>query len=90
VRAASATPFDDDRFDAAIFRENMRRLPAAGVHGHHTTDSDGEFYAIELAEYKWPAHRTCSEERQVEHGHSAAAGAGNLGPPRQSSCTVMV
>jgi dihydrodipicolinate synthase/N-acetylneuraminate lyase len=53
VWAAIATPFDaDDRFDASIFRENVRRLHAAGVHGIYTTDSDGEFYAIELDEFK--------------------------------------
>lgn len=53
VWAAIATPFDEhDRFDEAIFRENIRRLRAAGVHGIYTTDSDGEFYAIELDEFK--------------------------------------
>lgn len=52
VWAAIATPFDaHDRFDEGIFRENMRRLQAAGVHGIYTTDSDGEFYAIELDEF---------------------------------------
>ena len=53
VWAAIATPFDeDDRFDADTLRENMRRLHAAGVHGIYTTDSDGEFYAIELDEFR--------------------------------------
>jgi 4-hydroxy-tetrahydrodipicolinate synthase len=53
VWAAITTPFDeDDRFDAGVFRENVRRLHAAGVHGIYTTDSDGEFYAIELDEFK--------------------------------------
>ena len=53
VWAAIATPFDDqDRFDEDVFRENIRRLHAAGVHGIYTTDSDGEFYAIELEEFK--------------------------------------
>ncbi len=53
VWAAIATPFDDDdRFDPDTLRENMRRLHAAGVHGIYTTDSDGEFYAIELEEYR--------------------------------------
>jgi dihydrodipicolinate synthase/N-acetylneuraminate lyase len=41
-----------DRFDAGMLRENLRRLAAAGVHGAYTTDSDGEFYAIELDEYR--------------------------------------
>lgn len=53
VWAAIATPFDaHDRFDEEVFRENIRRLHAAGVHGIYTTDSDGEFYAIELDEFK--------------------------------------
>jgi len=53
VWAAIATPFDDEgKFDAGVFRENIRRLHAAGVHGIYTTDSDGEFYAIELDEFK--------------------------------------
>jgi len=53
VWAAIATPWDESgRFDKAEFRENIRRLAAAGVHGIYTTDSDGEFYAIELDEFK--------------------------------------
>ncbi|HEY7032387.1 MAG TPA: dihydrodipicolinate synthase family protein [Thermomicrobiales bacterium] len=53
VWAATATPFDEeDRFDEGVFRENIRRLHAAGVHGIYTTDSDGEFYAIELDEFR--------------------------------------
>src|SRR5919109_4798427 len=53
IWAAIATPFDaHDRFDEEIFRENIRRLHVAGVHGIYTTDSDGEFYAIELEEFK--------------------------------------
>jgi len=47
------TPFDeDDRFDEDIFRENLRRFAAAGVHGVYTTDADGEFYAVELDEFR--------------------------------------
>ncbi|MBI5877418.1 MAG: dihydrodipicolinate synthase family protein [Chloroflexi bacterium] len=53
IWAAITTPFDaHDRFDADVFRENIRRLHAAGAHGIYTTDSDGEFYAIELDEFK--------------------------------------
>ena len=52
VWAAIATPFDaNDQFDEGVFRENLRRLHAAGVHGAYITDSDGEFYAIELPEF---------------------------------------
>lgn len=53
VWVAIGTPFDDrDRFNEAVFRENIRRLHDAGVHGIYTTDSDGEFYAIELDEFR--------------------------------------
>lgn len=53
VWAAIQTPFDEQgRFDEPVFRENVRRLHAAGVHGIYTTDSDGEFYAIELEEFR--------------------------------------
>ncbi|MCC7368102.1 MAG: dihydrodipicolinate synthase family protein [Chloroflexi bacterium] len=53
VWAAIGTPFDArERFDEEVFRENIRRLHAAGVHGIYTTDSDGEFYAIELDEFR--------------------------------------
>jgi 4-hydroxy-tetrahydrodipicolinate synthase len=53
VWAAIATPFDaGGRFDEGIFRENIRRLHDAGVHGIYTTDSDGEFYAVELDEFR--------------------------------------
>jgi 4-hydroxy-tetrahydrodipicolinate synthase len=53
VWAAIATPFDEhERFDEDAFRENVRRLHTAGVHGIYTTDSDGEFYAIELDEFR--------------------------------------
>src|SRR5688500_2045101 len=53
VWAAVTTPFDTrDRFDGGVLRENIRRLAAAGVHGAYVTDSDGEFYAIELDEYR--------------------------------------
>jgi 4-hydroxy-tetrahydrodipicolinate synthase len=66
VWAAIATPFDaHDRFDAGAFRENMRRLRDAGVHGIYTTDSDGEFYAIELDEFKEIVKTFADEARQL-------------------------
>jgi 4-hydroxy-tetrahydrodipicolinate synthase len=53
VWAAISTPFDEhDRIDEEAFRENIRRLAGCGVDGIYTTDSDGEFYAIELDEFK--------------------------------------
>ncbi len=33
-------------------RENVRRCRAVGLHGVYTTDSDGEFYAIELDDFQ--------------------------------------
>jgi 4-hydroxy-tetrahydrodipicolinate synthase len=53
IWAAIHTPFTDDgRIDFDTLRENVRRFHAAGVHGIYTTDSDGEFYAIELDEFR--------------------------------------
>ena len=40
------------RLDAAALEENIQRYKAFGVPGVYTTDSDGEFYAIELAEFQ--------------------------------------
>ncbi len=53
IWAAVHTPFHDDgRIDFDTLCENIRRLHSAGVHGIYTTDSDGEFYAIELEEFR--------------------------------------
>jgi 4-hydroxy-tetrahydrodipicolinate synthase len=52
VWAAVTNPFDaQGRIDLDVFSENVRRLARAGVHGIYTTDSDGEFYALEQAEF---------------------------------------
>lgn len=51
--AAVPTPFvAGGPIDFVALRENVNRLAATGVDGIYTTDSDGEFYAIELAEYQ--------------------------------------
>ena len=66
VWAAITTPFDArERFDEEIFRENVRRLHAAGVHGIYTTDSDGEFYAIELDEFRQIVDVFADETRRI-------------------------
>ncbi len=50
--AAMPTPWTvDDRIDENAVRTNVERYAAAGVDGVYTTDSDGEFYALELAEF---------------------------------------
>lgn len=38
--------------DEAAYRENLRRLCAAKVHGIYTSGSTGEFYALDEAEFK--------------------------------------
>lgn len=51
--AAVATPWDDrGNLEEGMLRRNCQRLAAAGADGIYTTDSDGEFYAIELDEFK--------------------------------------
>lgn len=53
VWAAITTPFNKyHKIDFEIFRENLHRLANSGVHGIYTTDSDGEFYALELDEFR--------------------------------------
>src|SRR3977135_15205 len=43
---------DKDRFDEASYRTNTEAMCRAGVHGLYTTGSTGEFYAIELDEFR--------------------------------------
>ena len=52
--AALPTPWrTDGALDADAVAENVRRLAGTGVvDGIYTTDSDGEFYAIELDVFK--------------------------------------
>ena len=51
--AALCTPWRrDGRLDEAALAGNVAKLAAAGVDGVYTTDSDGEFYAIELEEFQ--------------------------------------
>lgn len=66
VWAAITTPFDEnDRLDEGVLRENVRRLAAAGVHGIYTTDSDGEFYAVEIDEFKQLAKIFADETQRL-------------------------
>jgi len=51
--AAIPTPWDArGRLDERVLERNIERYLASGVDGIYTTDSDGEFYAIELAEFR--------------------------------------
>ncbi len=43
---------EDGRLDEGALRRNCQKLAAAKVDGIYTTDSDGEFYAIELDEFQ--------------------------------------
>lgn len=51
--SAVPTPFQaGGAIDYSALHENCRRLAGVGVDGIYTTDSDGEFYAIEFDEFK--------------------------------------
>lgn len=51
--SAVPTPWKQDgSIDEGILHRNCAKLKAAGVDGIYTTDSDGEFYAIELNEFR--------------------------------------
>jgi dihydrodipicolinate synthase/N-acetylneuraminate lyase len=53
VWAALPTPWSaDGRIDAGLLEENVRRYKERGIHGVYTTDSDGEFYAIEIDQFR--------------------------------------
>jgi dihydrodipicolinate synthase/N-acetylneuraminate lyase len=53
IWAPIPTPFDErGELDLGILRENVRRLHYGGADGIYTTDADGEFYAIELDEFR--------------------------------------
>jgi len=53
VWAAIPTPWGgDSRLDTGALEENVRRYEAWGVPGVYATDSDGEFYAIELDQFR--------------------------------------
>jgi 4-hydroxy-tetrahydrodipicolinate synthase len=51
--AALPTPWTDSgRLDIAAIKENVARYAAVPVDGVYITDSDGEFYALELDEFR--------------------------------------
>lgn len=51
--AAVPTPWTrDGTLDEGVLGRNCQRLAGAKVDGIYTTDSDGEFYAVEIAEFR--------------------------------------
>ena len=57
VWAAAPTPFTaDGSLDIPTLEENIRRYDRRGIPGVYTTDSDGEFYALELNDFQRLAH----------------------------------
>jgi 4-hydroxy-tetrahydrodipicolinate synthase len=51
--SAVPTPWDSAlQLDPAVLVRNCHRLADAGMDGIYTTDSDGEFYAIEIEEFR--------------------------------------
>ena len=53
IWAAVTLPWREDwSLDEPAFRENVRRLVAARVHGIYTTGSTGEFYALDGDEFR--------------------------------------
>jgi dihydrodipicolinate synthase/N-acetylneuraminate lyase len=53
IWAALPTPFTvSGALDLAALKENVQRAAVWGIPGVYTTDSDGEFYALEFAEFR--------------------------------------
>jgi 4-hydroxy-tetrahydrodipicolinate synthase len=53
VWAALPTPWTENfNLSVQILEENIRRYQARGVDGVYTTDSDGEFYALEVEKFR--------------------------------------
>jgi len=76
--SAVPTPWDrsSGRLDAGVLERNCLRLAESGaVDGIYTTDSDGEFYAIELDEFRALARAFGKAmESCARHGIDAAMG----------------
>jgi dihydrodipicolinate synthase/N-acetylneuraminate lyase len=71
--AAIPTPWDAcGALDTDMLSRNVERLAASNVDGIYTTDSDGEFYAIELDEFEKLAE--CFGKATRECNISAAVG----------------
>jgi len=76
IWAALPLSWDDrDRLDEDVYRANAERIARAGVHGVYTTGSTGEFYALDLAEFR----------RMVDIVDEVC---GRLGVPLQIGCSA--
>ncbi len=60
---------DDDRFDESAYRADVKRCCLAGIPGVYTGGTTGEFYAMELDEFREVACATIEEC----HSHSTPA-----------------
>ncbi len=77
---------DDDRFDEETYRADVARCCKAGVPGVYTGGTTGEFYAMELDEFKAVAKATVEECRA--HSTPAMIGCSStytLGAVRRTS-----
>jgi 4-hydroxy-tetrahydrodipicolinate synthase len=73
VWAAVPTPWDaEGRLAEGMLERNIDRYAAHGINGVYTTDSDGEFYAIELDEFR----RLVAVFARAMHGAGLAAAVG--------------
>ncbi|PIX44415.1 MAG: dihydrodipicolinate synthase family protein, partial [Armatimonadetes bacterium CG_4_8_14_3_um_filter_58_9] len=53
IWAGVTLPWNEDySLDEQSLRENLRRLVDARVHGIYTTGSTGEFYALDMSEFR--------------------------------------
>jgi dihydrodipicolinate synthase/N-acetylneuraminate lyase len=53
IWAALPLSWDEhDRLDEDVYRANAERIARAGVHGVYTTGSTGEFYALDVREFR--------------------------------------
>jgi len=54
---------DEDRFDEAVYRSDIARCAKAGIPGIYTGGTTGEFYAIDLDEFRLITSVTIEEAR---------------------------
>ncbi|MBG87811.1 MAG: hypothetical protein CMO80_13035 [Verrucomicrobiales bacterium] len=57
---------DDDRFDEATYRADVRACCQAGIPGIYTAGTTGEFYAMEFDEFQQVARATVEEAHRCD------------------------